>query len=82
MMTCTLNGGPDMVADGRDLEAGRRMPGRRHVCQTRGTARDMSPCLVSLTVMSLSPCLVSMTVFQRDFIESNIEFYISCAQRV
>merc|ERR1719282_985433 len=27
MMTCTLNGGPDMVTDGRDLEAGRRMPG-------------------------------------------------------
>ena len=28
MMTCTLNGGPDMVTDGRDLEAGRRMPGK------------------------------------------------------
>merc|ERR1719410_1706711 len=29
MMTCTLNGGPDMVADtrGADLETGRRMPG-------------------------------------------------------
>ena len=28
MMTCTLNGGHDMVNDGRDLEAGRRMQGR------------------------------------------------------
>ena len=28
MMTCTLNGAPDVAADGRDLEAARRMPGK------------------------------------------------------
>ena len=28
MMTCTLNGGPDLPADARDMEAARRMPGR------------------------------------------------------
>merc|ERR1719369_350138 len=27
MMTCTLNGGPDLPADARDMEAARRMPG-------------------------------------------------------
>ena len=29
MMTCTLNGGPELSSDGRDMEAARRMPGNR-----------------------------------------------------
>ena len=51
MMTCTLNGGPDMVTEGGrgDLEAGRRMPGRRWcVSVLRDGATRLVPALCTL----------------------------------
>ena len=51
MMTCTLNGGPDMVTEGArgDLEAGRRMPGRRWcVGVLRDGATRLMPALCPL----------------------------------
>ena len=47
MMTCTLNGGPELSSDGRDMEAARRMPGNRGE-QEGGTVYRGQPASISI----------------------------------